>query len=113
MGQSVFLGNFDECIGVEGVETDSGSFKGQHCLVAFQGTPAQFRTHELHDVPGTGGFRDYNHNVAGNDRTVGTLVLCINRNVNNIPKITKYIHYRIRVCQLRYLFLRLNNTNQQ
>jgi len=69
MGQSVFLGNFDECIGVEGVETDSGIFKGQHCLVAFQGKPAQFRTHELYDVPDTGGFREYIHDVSDNGRT--------------------------------------------
>ena len=95
MGQSVFLGNFDECVGVEGVETDSGDFKGQHCLVAFQGTPAQFRTHELYDMPDIGGFREYIHDVSDNDRTVGTLVLCIIRNVNNAPKITKYVHYRI------------------
>ena len=83
MGQSIFLGNFDECIGVVGVETDSGSFKGQHCLVAFQRTPAQFRTHELHDVPDIDGFREHIHDVADNERTVGILVLCINRCVNN------------------------------
>jgi hypothetical protein len=75
MGQSVFLGNFDECIGVEGVKTDSGSFNGQHCLVALQRRPAQSRTHELYDVPNIGGFREYKHGVARNGRMVGTLVL--------------------------------------
>jgi len=85
MGQSVFLGNFDECIGVAGVETDSGDFKGQHCLVAFQGKPAQFRTQELYDVPDIGGFREYIHDVPGSDRTtVSTLVFCVNRNVKNV-----------------------------
>ena len=89
MGQSVFLGNFDECVGVEGVETDSGNFKGQHCLVDFQGKPAQFRTHELYDEPDMGGFREYIQDVSDNDRTVGTLVFCINKNVKNVTKITK------------------------
>jgi hypothetical protein len=83
MGQSIFLGNFDECIGVVGVENDSGSFKGQHCLVAFQRTPAQFRSHEPYDVPDSDGFREHIHDVADNERTVGTLVLYINRCVNN------------------------------
>jgi hypothetical protein len=87
MEQSVYLGNFDECIGVEVVKTDSGGFKGQHCLVAFQGTTAHFRTHEIYDVPDIGGLRENKHGVARNDKTVGKLVLYINRNVRNAPKL--------------------------
>ena len=74
MGQSVYLGNFDECVGVENVETDSGNFKGQHCLIAFHGKSAQFRTQDLHDVPEIGGFREFDHDVPVSDRTVSTLV---------------------------------------
>jgi hypothetical protein len=85
MGQTVFLGNFDECIGVEVVETNSGSFKGQHCLVALEGKPTQSWAHELYDVPDIGGFREYKHGVARKDRMVGTLVFCINRCVKSAP----------------------------
>jgi hypothetical protein len=69
MGQSVHLGNFDECIGVENVQSDSGSFRGQHCLVAFHETP----THDLYDVPDIRVYEEYDYDVWDNNRKVSTL----------------------------------------
>lgn len=34
MGNTIQMGNFDECVNVEDVPSDFGVFSGQHCLVS-------------------------------------------------------------------------------
>jgi hypothetical protein len=70
MGQTVFLGNFDECIAVEDVPTKYGPFSGQYCLVAFHGRTASTRSTNSQNTPDTGGSRGNIRAVAGSDRTV-------------------------------------------
>jgi hypothetical protein len=75
MGQSVFLGNFDECIGVENVQTERGPFSGQHCLVAFQGGTASLRTHDPQDSQDIdiGSLRGNIRDMTSSDRMVSDL----------------------------------------
>jgi hypothetical protein len=70
MGQSVFLGNFDECIAVEDVPTKYGPFRGQYCLVAFRERTASTRSTNSQTTPDIGGPRGNILAVAGSDRTV-------------------------------------------
>jgi hypothetical protein len=73
MGQSVFLGNFDECVEVEHVDTGVGVFSGQHCLAAFQLKPASNETSSPQNMSHIEGFRGKVGNMRVNGRTVSGL----------------------------------------
>ncbi|XP_069696160.1 nose resistant to fluoxetine protein 6-like isoform X2 [Periplaneta americana] len=53
MGQTIHLGNFDECVSVKDVDTKEGIFSGKHCLAWFQN--GQFnitkKTEKLQGLP--------------------------------------------------------------
>jgi hypothetical protein len=70
MGQSTFLGNFDECIEVEHVDAGVGVFSGQYCLVKFLLKPASFQTLSPQNIPDIEGFRRKVLNMRGKDRAV-------------------------------------------
>ncbi|XP_033609915.1 nose resistant to fluoxetine protein 6-like [Cryptotermes secundus] len=70
MGQSVFLGNFDECIEVEHVNTGVGVFSGQHCLAEFRQKPDSVQKLSPQNLPHVESLRIRAPNVRGNDRTV-------------------------------------------
>jgi hypothetical protein len=51
VGNLVSIGNFDECIGVTDVLTDSGPFRGKHCLARLMWTNDTFlSTKNLFDL---------------------------------------------------------------
>ncbi|PNF21736.1 hypothetical protein B7P43_G10360 [Cryptotermes secundus] len=70
MGQSVFLGNFDECIEVEHVNTGVGVFSGQYCLAEFRQKQDAVQTLGPQNLPHVESLRIRAPNVRGNDRTV-------------------------------------------
>ncbi|PNF21712.1 hypothetical protein B7P43_G10359 [Cryptotermes secundus] len=70
MGQSVFLGNFDECIEVEHVDTGVGVFSGQHCLTEFRQKPDSVQALSPQNLPHVESLRIRAPNVRDNDRTV-------------------------------------------
>jgi hypothetical protein len=72
-GQSVFLGNFDECVEVEHVDTGVGVFSGQHCLAKFQPKLSSIQTRSPQNMPDIEGFRGKIRNVRVNDRAVSGL----------------------------------------
>jgi hypothetical protein len=82
MGQSVFLGNFDECVEVEHVDTGVGVFSGQHCLAAFQLKLASIQTRSPQNMRDIEGFRGKFRNMRGNDRAVSGLQNKFNVNQN-------------------------------
>jgi hypothetical protein len=73
MGQSVFLGNFDECTEVENVDSGVGVFSGQHCLAAFRLTPALVQTLRPRNMADIEGLRGKVRHMRGNDRAVSDL----------------------------------------
>jgi hypothetical protein len=73
MGQSVFLGNFDECIEVEHVDTGVGVFSGQHCLAEFRLKPDSVQTLSPQNLPHVESLRIRAPNMRGNGRTVSEL----------------------------------------
>jgi hypothetical protein len=95
MGQSVYLGNFDECVGVENVQTEVGPFSGQHCLVAFQGKPSSLMrslvTHNQQSTPDFGGFRGHIRDMTGNSRTVSSLSEYAQSSFRALPKAVVYL----------------------
>jgi hypothetical protein len=72
-GQSMFLGNFDECIEVENVDTDVGVFSGQYCLAEFRLKLGSFQALRLQNIPHIEGSRGKIRHMRGNDRTVSGL----------------------------------------
>jgi hypothetical protein len=70
MGQSMFLGNFDECIEVEDVDTGVGVFSGQYCLAEFHLKAASVPTLSPQNMPDIQVFGRKVRNMRGNDRAV-------------------------------------------
>jgi hypothetical protein len=79
MGQTVFLGNFDECIEVENVETDVGAFSGQYCLAALQLNLTAVQTPSTQHSPDPEAFRRSVRNAGGVDLAVSRLPKLIRR----------------------------------
>jgi hypothetical protein len=79
MGQSVFLGNFDECIEVENVETAVGTFSGKHCLANFQLNLTAIQTPSMQNVPDIEAFRRRVRNAGDIDLSVSGLPKLIQR----------------------------------
>jgi hypothetical protein len=88
MGQSVFLGNFDECIEVEHVPTAIGPFSGQHCLAEFQGLPASMQTHSSRNMPNIEGVGRKVRNMGGNGRAVSAFSEYTQRQTNSFSYVT-------------------------